>query len=100
MTLTTVRTYKANGPYFPPTVMKYQAASTKDILFHCRLAMDDGEDLIGVFHGDVCKGIWENDTEPEPDGEGGWEWPSASYVLKREPGRSPKHFATILELLK
>jgi len=93
----TVRTYKDNGPYFPETIMKYQVSSLKDILFHCRLAMEDSEDIIAVFDGDECKGFWENDAEPEPDGEGGWCMPGASYVLQRAGGRFPKGFAMIVK---
>jgi hypothetical protein len=82
----TVRTYKHNGPYFSPTVMSYQAASLRDILAHCRLAMEDGEDTISVWHDDRCVGAWENAAEPEPDGEGDWCWPAPCYLLRRPGG--------------
>ena len=83
--MTTIATYKANGPYFPPTIMRYQAASVKDVLWHGRTAMDDGEDVIAVFDAaGACRGLWENDAEPEPDGEGGWGWPAPTYRLLRE----------------
>jgi hypothetical protein len=94
-----VCTYKNNGPYFPETIMKYHASSLKDILFHCRLAMEDQEDIIAVFDGDACKGFWENDAEPEPDGEGGWLMSGASYALQRPGGCSPKHFAIMTKKL-
>jgi hypothetical protein len=62
-----------HGPYFDPTKGKYQCSTLKDIIFHTRLAMEDGEDCIGIFHGDECKGIWRKEWEAEPDGEGGME---------------------------
>lgn len=101
MTLATIRTYKDNGPYFPVTKGCYQAANLKDVLFHCRLAMEDGEHLIGLFDADgSCKGIWEDCAEPEPDGEGGWNLPAPCYDLQRCNSRSPKHFASLVELVK
>lgn len=89
---TTVRTYKDNGPYWEPTVMSYQAASLNDVLFHTRLAMEDGEHTISVWHDDQCVGLWEDDSEPEPDGEGGWYMPRGNYVLRRPGGRFPRAF--------
>lgn len=96
----TIRTYSDNGPYFAPTVMKYQAASVKDVLFHTRLAMEDGEQYIAVFHDDRCVGVWEDDSEPEPDGDGSWYMPRGSYLLRRPGGRSPKTFQMIAEKMK
>jgi hypothetical protein len=56
----TIRTYQDNGPYFPATKGCYQARSLKDLLFHARLAMEDREDVIGLFDADgACKGIWQ-----------------------------------------
>lgn len=81
----TIRTYKDNGPYWEPTIMRYQAASTTDILRHCRLAMEDGEHIISVWHGDECTGLWEDEAEPMPDGEGDWYLGKPCYVLRR-PG--------------
>jgi hypothetical protein len=83
--MTTVCTYSANGPYFPPAIMRYQAASLKDLLMHVGMAKEDGEDVIAVFDGEGrCKGVWENDAEPVSDGEGGWGWPAPAYRLLRE----------------
>lgn len=97
----TIRTYTENGPYFPPTVMKYQAASLKEFLFHVRMAMEDGEDIIGTFNEDnVCYGIWENDAEPEPDGEGDWLMPRPMYVLRRPGGKAAKTFAMMADRCK
>lgn len=94
----TVRTYQNNGPYFPPTVMKYQAACLRDVIFHTRMAMEDGEQYIAVFHDDRCMGVWEDDSEPEPDGEGGWLMPGASYLLRRPGGPMTGHFNSIARL--
>ena len=40
--ITTIRTYQDNGPYFSATKGSYQAASLHQLIFHVRLAMDDG----------------------------------------------------------
>lgn len=96
----TVRTFSDNGPYFPPTVMKYQANCLKDVLFHTRLAMEDGEDTIAVYHDDHCVGLWQNDAEPEPDGEGGWLMPSPCYVLLREENKPQSGFQAIVRLFQ
>lgn len=96
----TVRTYTDNGPYFGATSMKYQAASLKEILFHVRMAMEDGEDTIGVFHDDFCVGMWENDAEPTYENETGWTMPGPAYVLKRPGGRSAKTFAMAVARLQ
>ena len=84
----TVRTYKDNGPYFGASTMGYQARSISDILRHVRLAMEDCEDYIGLFHGDKCKGVWVNEWEGEPDGEGGMQRGPSAYVLYKT-GPSP-----------
>lgn len=91
----TVRTYSDNGPYFPPTIMKYQAASVKDVLFHTRLAMEDGEQYIAVFHDDRCMGVWENDSEPEPHGDGPWYVPHGGYLLHRPGGPMAGRFNSL-----
>ena len=101
MSLATVRTYQDNGPYFAPSKGCYQAASISDVLRHCRLAMSDGEHVIGLFDADgACKGVWEDCTEPESDGEGGWCFPPRIYDLLRPNGYRPKHFSSLVELLK
>ena len=97
----TIRTYTGNGPYFDPTVMKYQAASLKEVLFHVRMAMEDGEDTIGAFNEDnVCYGIWENDAEPEPDGEGDWLMAGPMYVLRRPGGKAAKAFVRMAKKME
>jgi hypothetical protein len=88
--LTTVRTFSSNGPFFPLTQGVYQAASLKDILFHVRMAMEDGDYMIGVFDADgKCKGIWQDDAEAIPDGEGGMMLEAPAYELYREHEMSP-----------
>jgi hypothetical protein len=85
----TVRTFDSNGPYFPPTQGVYQASSLRDIIFHVRQAMEDGEYQIGVFDSDgKCKGMWTDEAEAIPDGEGGMTMEERSYALYR-PGHMP-----------
>lgn len=99
--MTTIATYKSNGPYFPPTRGCYQAASLKDVLFHTRLAMEDGEQYIGAFDNEgKCYGLWEEDSEPESDGEGGWFMVGGNYLLRRPGGRMAGHFNFIANLLR
>jgi len=78
-----VRIRSDHGPYFDPTKGKYQCSRLKDIVFHVRLAMEDGEDCIGVFHGEECKGIWRKEWDAEPDGEGGMERSGEWYAFYR-----------------
>ena len=88
----TVRCYKYNGPYWEPTIGSYSAARLKELIFHVRLAMEDDEDIIAIYHDDRCIGLWEADNEPEPDGEGGWFMPRGYYALRRPGGHSPRAF--------
>jgi hypothetical protein len=94
----TVRTLTSNGPYFPPSVGNYQASRLRDVIFHVRLAMADGDDFIGLFHGDACVGIFSDEAEPEADGEGDWgDWAmgSPSYVLRRPGDKAPQTFQAL-----
>lgn len=91
----TIRTYSDNGPYFPPTVMKYQAASVKDVLFHTRLAMEDGEQYIAVFHDDRCVGVWEDDSMPKLDEQGKLYMFRGGYILRRPGGPMAGHFNSL-----
>ena len=82
----TIRTFTANGPYFPPTTGIYQASCLRDIIFHTRLAMEDGEYQIGLFDDNgQCKGMWVDEAEPDVDGEGRSILGECEYVLYR-PG--------------
>jgi hypothetical protein len=96
----TVRTFTDSSPYFNPFRGSYQAARLKDILFHCRLAMSDGEDIIGIFHDDHCIGIWQNEPDVDSDGEGGWDRGPNAYVQYRPDGSSPKLFKILCEALQ
>jgi hypothetical protein len=88
--LCTIRTFSSNGPYFPPTQGVYQASSLREMIFHIRQSMEDGEYQIGLFDADgECKGMWVDEAEPEPDGEGGWHNAKPFYVLHR-PGTMSK----------
>lgn len=81
-----VANYNSNGPYFGPTQGLFQAARLKEIIFHVRLCMEDGDYQIAVFDDDgECKGMWVDESEPEPDGEGDWTLPKPAYRLYR-PG--------------
>lgn len=96
----TIRTYTNYGP-FGPIKGCYQASSLKEVLFHTRLAMEDGEHLIGAFNEDgQCYGIWEEDSEPEPDGEGGFFLPRGRYELQRPGGKRGQAFALAATLLR
>ena len=76
-------TYTDNGPYFAPSRGSYQAARLKDFIFHVRLCMEDNEDLISIWKDDECLGIWRNEYEGVPDGEGGWDRGESAYILHR-----------------
>ena len=96
----TIRTSTDHGQYFDTSHGSYQAARLKDILFHCRLAMDDGEDIIGIFHDDTCIGLWQNEPDVDSDGEGGMMRCANAYVQYRPEGRSPKLFKILCEALQ
>jgi hypothetical protein len=96
----TVRTSTDLGPYFNTSHGCYQVARLKDIVFHCRLAMEDGEDIIGIFHDDHCIGIWQNEPDVDSDGEGGMMRCANAYVQYRPDGSSPKLFKILCEALQ
>lgn len=88
----TVRTYQGNDLYFLASVGSYQARCLRDVIFHIRLAMADGDDLIGLFHDDTCVGIFSDEAEPDVDSEGNWTLGSPSYVLRRPWDKAPHTF--------
>ena len=93
--------FQGGGPYFPPTVGLYQAASLSQLLFHTRLAMEDGEYLIGIFDDNgQCKGIWEDCAEAVPDGEGGMILEKPSYLLHRPHDTAPGMWNLLVSKLK
>lgn len=82
--MTTIRTYQDNGPYFSATKGSYQTASLNDLIFHVRLAMEDGEDVIGVYSPDgSCKGIWKREIEGHVDSAGDTIVDHEAYELLR-----------------
>jgi hypothetical protein len=86
-TMVTIRNYDDNGPYFSPTQDIYQAANLQDVIFHVRQCMEDNDYQIGLFDADgQCKGMWLDEAEPEPDGEGGMMLGKPCYALYR-PGQ-------------
>jgi hypothetical protein len=97
----TIRTYKDNGPDFPPTKGCYQAVCLRDVLFHVRLAMKDGEDYIGAFNEEgTCYGAWERDTEPVFDKEINWFVPYNYYLFRRPGGPMAGQFNAIAALMR
>jgi hypothetical protein len=94
----TVRSWSDAGPYYAPLTGKYQASSLKELISLVRCSMEENEQCIGIFHDNECKGFWEDESEPEPDGEGGWAWPHVCYVLRR-PSASP-HFDKMVRLMR
>lgn len=87
--ITTIRTFTDNGPYFSDTSGSYQAASIKEVLFHVRLAMEDNEDVIGVFDADGnCKGIWQREVEGHVDSAGDTIVDHDAYALMRPTTKS------------
>jgi hypothetical protein len=82
--MTTVRTYQDNGPYFGATTMSYQASSVRDILRHVRLAMADNEDTIAIFDPEgSCKGLWHREVEGHVESDGDTIVDHEGYELLR-----------------
>ena len=82
--MVTIRTYQDNGPYFDATKGCYQAATLQQLIFHIRLAMEDREDIIGIFGADgACKGIWQLDIEGHVDSAGDTIVDHEAYELLR-----------------
>ena len=80
----TIFTYQDNGPYFPPTKGKFQAARLRDLLRHVRLSMEDREDVIAIFdQRGSCKGIWRRDLEGHVDSAGDAIIDHEGYELMR-----------------
>lgn len=81
-----------------PTVHCYQASRLESFIYFVRLAMEDEAQYIGVVKDGQCIGFWEDDAEPEPDGEGGWCMARRFYVLQRPDDRL--HYALIAKRLE
>ena len=86
--ITTIRTYQYNGPYFSCTRGSYQAASLQQLVLHVRQAMEDREDVIGIFGPDgACKGIWQREIEGHVDSAGDAIVDHEGYELLRPSTR-------------
>ena len=96
----TVRTYTDNGPYYGATVMSYQVARFSELLSHCRVAMEEGDDTIAVFHDDRCVGMWDRELEGHVDSAGDTIIDHDGYELRRPNGRSPQTFAMTVAKLQ
>ena len=80
----TILTYQYNGPYFPVTKGRYQAARLRDLLFHVRQAMEDREDTIAIFDQEgSCRGIWCRELEDHVDSAGDVIIDHEGYELMR-----------------
>ena len=98
--ITTIRTYQDNGPYFSATKGSYQAASLHQLIFHVRLAMDDGEDVIGIYDSaGACKGIWQREIEGHVDSAGDFIVDHEGYELFRPSTREQWMWKHLQELL-
>ena len=85
----TIHCFKDCGPYFDPAKGRYQAARLKDLIFHVRTSMEDGDDSIGAFDNGECKAIWTRETDIQPDGEGGMEPAGQWYEMHRPESTNP-----------
>ena len=93
--------YSDNGPYWPATQGCYQAARLKELIFHVRLCMEDNDYQIGIFDEDgECKGMWLEESEPEPDGEGGMVQGKPCYTLYRPGSMSERMWRMHLSKFK
>jgi hypothetical protein len=87
--ITTIKTFQDNGPYFSATKGSYQAASLHQLIFHVRLAMDDGEHIIGIYDSQgACKGIWQREIEGHVDSAGDAIVDHDAYELLRPSTKS------------
>lgn len=93
--------YSENGPYWPATQGCYQAARLKELIFHVRLCMEDNDYQIGIFDDNgECKGMWLEEAEPEPDGEGGMIQGKPCYTLYRPGSMSERMWRMHLSKFK
>ena len=98
--MVTIRTYQDNGPYFDATKGCYQAATLQQLIFHIRLAMEDREDIIGIFGADeACKGIWQLDIEGHVDSAGDAIVDHEAYELLRPDTREQWMWGRLQEAL-
>lgn len=99
--ITTIRTFQDNGPYFDATKGFYQATSLYELIFHVRLAMEDQEDLIGVFDDSGrCTGIWRHEVEGHYESDGTAVIDHDGYELMRPTTSEQSTWARSESLLK
>jgi len=97
----TISTYQDNGPYFPPTKGRYQAARLRDLLFHVRQAMEDREDIIAIFDQQgSCRGIWRRDVEGHIDSAGDAIVDHEGYELMRPDTKEQWLWKRLQEAMK
>lgn len=97
--MTTVNIWSDEGPYHAPSLHCYKVDSLSALIHEVRAAMEEHAQFIGIMKDGQCLGFWEDDSEPEPDGEGGWYFPSAGYAFYR-PTEHGSHFDTVTRLLR
>ena len=98
--MVTIRTYQDNGPYFDATKGCYQAATLQQLIFHIRQAMEDREDIIGIFGADgACKGIWQLYMEGHVDSTGDAIVDHEAYELLRPDTREQWMWGRLQEAL-
>ena len=94
----TVNLWTDEGPYHAPSLHCYKVDSLAALIGEVKEAMENNAQYIGIMKDGECLGFWEDDSEPEPDGEGGWYFPRQAYVLRRP--NNGGHFDTVTRLLR
>ena len=96
----TIRAFKSEGPYYADTRSTVEADSLSSLIAAVRGFMEEGYELISAWFEDEnprCIGLWQDGSEPEPDGEGDWYWPKAIYRLRRPGGKRAAEFLRLAE---
>ena len=80
--ITTIKTYKDNGPYLHQERFDYTVDNLSDFIKQVRTIMESQDsDVIGVYHDDTFIGGWTQECDYEPDYDnGGYYCVSAEYV--------------------
>jgi hypothetical protein len=98
--ITTIKTFQDNGPCFSCTRGSYQAASLQQLIFHIRQAMEDREDVIGIYAPDgSCRGIWQRELEGHVDSAGDAIVDHEGYELLRPSTKEQWMWKRLQELL-
>ena len=84
-TVHTYRSYAGGEPYgYLPEIYVQPVYRLRELVKAVRDAMEDGQEYISIFNErGNCTGLWINESEPEPDGEGGMVMGRLVYVLQR-----------------